>query len=137
MDANLKQRKIMGPLIESLSITANSKFKSDVDATFTLEVRNFKEESVVMLSRATLIPLSLEKIEIPENCTFVEMNKGTKDVSCPHDKDVVADVMILVLQHLTDTGWEFKKISIQSNQQLINYPKIVDAYSRNTEVIFN
>ena len=48
----------MGPLIESLSITANSKFKSDVDATFTLEVRNFKEESVVM-------PVSYTHLTLP------------------------------------------------------------------------
>lgn len=127
----------MGPLIESLNIAANSKFKSDVDATFTLEVRTLEEGYVVMLSRVTIIPLSLEKIAIPENCTFIEMNKGAKDILCPPDKEVVTEVMMLVLQYVENMGWEFEKVLIQSNQELINFPKIVEAYSRNIEVIFN
>lgn len=127
----------MENLIESLSIEASSKFKSDADATFTLQVCAQENGNVVMLSRATFIPASLEKIVIPENCTFIEKENGIKDILCPQDKDVVAEVVILILRTLADVGWEFKKISIQSNTQLINCHKIVEAYSRNTEVIFN
>lgn len=127
----------MEKFIESLNIAASSKFKGDADATFTLDVCTHENGNVVMLSRATSIPASLEKIVIPENCTFIETNKGIKDILCPQDKDVVAEVMILVLQTLADADWEFKKISIQSNPQLINCHRIIEAYSRNTEVIFN
>lgn len=123
--------------IESLIIDANSRFKTDTHANFTLEVRNIDDGHLVTLSRAQIIPCSLEKIDLPEQCTFYGANSSNQDILCPRNKDIVTSVMMLILEHIEDIGWEITKVSIQSNKQLIDYPKIVESYSRNSDVMFS
>lgn len=123
--------------IESLIIDANSKFKTDTQASFNLEVRNIEEGHLVMLSRAQIIPCSLEKIDLPEQCTYYADSSGRQNILCPRNKDIVTSVMMLILEQIEDIGWKISKVSIQSNQQLIDYPKLVEAYSKNSDVIFS
>lgn len=127
----------MDILIESLIIDANSEFKTDTDANFTLDVKTIEEGHLVSLSRAQIIPCSLEKIDLPEQCTYYADSNGNQNILCPRNKDIVTSVMMLILEKIEDIGWKISKVSIQSNQQLIDYPKVVEAYSRNSDVIFS
>ncbi|MGY5391998.1 hypothetical protein [Acinetobacter sp. NigerLNRRAM0016] len=123
--------------IESLLIDANSEFNTDSQANFTIEVRNIEEGHLVMLSRAQIIPCSLEKIALPEECAFYADGNGNQNILCPRGKDIVTSVMLLILERIEDNGWGINKVAAQSNQQLFDYPKIIEAYSRNPDVIFN